>query len=224
MKSNVLRLSVFFVFVIFITTSGFQCYDCEKNVNNISSFKIDISPIEKVFEVGDTIWISTSFDSNIELNNSTFSYDNSNQLCDFDLNVLHIQSDNQKVKDGVGFFEFLIEKGEISSPNQYQGNSDVKQMVSFNCSDQFCEFRIGIVCKDSGYFGLKVWGGGFGYDTSNDCESSRFDNITFNIDNNNFEMCKEIGTDKLFVYEKKRNWSSYTKVVESKNFYFFKVE
>jgi len=224
MKLSTTKYQLFLVLLAYIITSGFQCNKCEENINNIATFKIDISPLNAIVKVGDTLWISCDFDSDFELENSVGKYNNSNSSCEIDFNIMRIISDNEKVKDGVNYFDINIIDGNFYSANNSIYNEKVKQTLNFSCSNSNCEFKFGVICKNKGYFGFKVWGGQFGLESNSDCESNRFENINFNIERNNFDICNEINTNKLFVYEKKRTWSTYSNLDEGKNFYFFKVE
>jgi len=223
-KTN-LTIILFFLFSIVLITSSFQCNDCDSFIDNRSSFKIKIEQLEKSYNIGDTIWISADFDSNLELENSSFRYDNSNQIGDIDFQIWRIEANNKKINKGINDFDYIVIKGkfyniEYNTKKTYE----IEKRVEFNCTDTTCSFKFGVICSHKGIYGFKVWGGNFGYKDNSDCQSNKFDGVTFDIKQNNFTLCKEINTNSLFVETRFGGRTFYDKPLNAKYLYFFKVE
>lgn len=218
-----LPLNVVFLLAFFIVSAGFQCNDCDEYIENISKFSIQIEPLQSSYNRTDTIWISATFDSNLALENSDESYDNSNQRADIDFHIYRIEENNEKITQGIKDFHYLNIEGEFNELEFHDKSYQVQGRIDFTCSDTLCYFKIGILCHNPGIYGFAVSNGGFGYFDESDCQYNMF-NVSFDIQENNFEICEEINTHNLSISTPGggRTWLPDP---ESRNtLYFFKVE
>ncbi len=213
MKSNnsiayqlLLLSSLFFI--------NFTCHDCEDTLTDRSNFSVIPSTSQNTFSIGDTLFLSTHFSTQMELEFSGTVYDNSNQLVNYTMKLFEGTNVNNTSIEARDNFEFLNSIGFVSFPY-----SRTFEIVPENrCDEDLCELEFGIIPQKKGYFGIMLRSGRFGYE-DNSCQSlSLMPTEIESNGNNNFEIFNEIGLSTIRIE------GSFFRNPESEALlYFFKV-
>ena len=96
---------------------NFQCNDCEDELHDRTGFSVTTNLDQNTFSIGDTILMSSSISSQIELELSGTIHDNTDQLINYRLEVFEGVSNDVDVIEGRNNFELsLIHISEPTRP------------------------------------------------------------------------------------------------------------
>lgn len=214
------NISNFAIFLCLITIYGFQCNDCESIDRNVSYFSLGESLTQDTYQLGDTISIRATFSSTFPLECGG-EFDNSNESVSFQFDVLRVLNQNQKIFEGIKYFEILNNRGTFTPKPMI--NKDFRGDIILDCNDQECEVDISFIPLKKGYFAFASLDGWFlkPYSHSNCFNNITKPNLSKGRDNN-FGLCNEIGTTEI-VINTNNTRSVVTDVKTRDEYYFFKV-
>lgn len=192
---------------------NFQCNDCDDELHDRANYSVTPNSNQNIIPIGDTLIISTSFSSQIELELGGFIHDNSSQLINYRMEVFEAQDNNIDAIQARDNFEFINLTGNVSIPPARTWEI----VIENTCDENLCELQFGIVPQQTGYFGLFLQTGDFGFE--NECQFLTLipTEIQSNGDNN-FEIFEEINLSSIRID------GSFFRNPETENLlYFFKV-
>jgi len=195
---------------------NFQCNDCEDEIHDQSSFTANIIPLQENYDIGDTILIGARFSALIPLENSKTTFDNSNQIMTFVIQIFEVKPNNELIIDGIQNFDVISRIGQIN-PSSYYDNRLAKEITN-TCDDENCEFQIEINLRKKGIYCFSMLNSRFG---EMECQNLSLVKNDFGLDDNNFEICQEINTNRFRVLE---GGSFFSNPEEIESFYFFRVD
>ena len=151
-----------YLLVLFLSSlifMNFQCNDCEDELHDRTDFFVTANPDRNTFSIGDTILISSSINSQIELEFSGTIHDNTNQLINYRLEVFEGVNNDIDVIEGRDNFEFIDIVGNVFIPPARIWEIGIEN----TCNETLCELEFGIIPQRTGYFGLFLQTGSFGF-------------------------------------------------------------
>lgn len=185
---------IIFLILTSIIFYNFSCDNdpCPSVPSNSASIQMDLKPENKVYQIGDTIWISDRFDTDFELDNNPVNLNLINGSGRIGLLFMHLDQ-TIDVTRGFSDFEIINTNGEV---NQDLINDEVARnynaYLNFNCDETNCEFQIGIVTKTAGIFGIGIQNGNLIVETPGACApNNKITNNRFNTSNFNKEILTE---------------------------------
>lgn len=205
--------SFFFLILSSLIFMNFQCNDCDDELHDRANYSVTPNSNQNIIPIGDTLIISTSFSSQIELELGGFIHDNSSQLINYRMEVFEAQDNNIDAIQARDNFEFINLTGNVSIPPARTWEI----VIENTCDENLCELQFGIVPQQTGYFGLFLQTGDFGFE--NECQFLTLipTEIQSNGDNN-FEIFEEINLSSIRID------GSFFRNPETENLlYFFKV-
>ena len=157
--------------------------------------------------------MSSSISSQIELELSGTIHDNTDQLINYRLEVFEGVSNDVDVIEGRNNFEFIDIDGSVFIPPARTWEIEIEN----TCNETLCELEFGLVPQRTGYFGLFLQTGSFGF--NDECQFlSLIPTEIESSGSNNFEIFDEIDLKSIRID------GSFFRNPESENFlYFFKV-
>ena len=158
---------------------NFTCNDCENELHDRSNFDVEIISTQNILTVGDTLELYTSLNSNIELELSESTYDNTDQLIDYTIEIFEVIANNNEAFQARSSFKFLNITGEVFIPEARKWEINIQN----RCGSTLCEIEYGLIPQRIGYFGLFLKTGRFGF--QNDCQSLTLFPTGFQTDENN---------------------------------------
>lgn len=212
-----------FIFVVIIITYGFQCNNCENEIDRTISLNLDIIPRQIIYSQFDTISLKAKFSSQFKINESDEIYDNSNQGGYFKFMIYKIEKNNTPVFEGLNHFEIIDENMNYQETSTYSQFKNYEFIINFNCNDSNCEIDIKLIPLIKGYFAFAANPGYFSNEVD-DCVYNHIDAVEISPITNNFEICKEINTTKLYIEMSPNGRASKSDPQNSNSLYFFKVE
>lgn len=205
-----------YLLVLFLSSLlfvNFQCNDCEDELHDRTGFSVRTNSDQSTFSIGDTILISSSISSQIELEFSGIIHDNTDQLINYKLEVFEGVNNDIDVIEGRDNFEFINIVGNVFVPPSRTWEIRIEN----TCNETLCELEFGLIPQRTGYFGLFLQTGNLGF--NNECQSLSL--IPTGIESsgsNNFEIFDEIDLNSIRID------GSFFRNPESENLlYFFKV-
>jgi hypothetical protein len=151
--------------------------------------------------------------SQIELEFSGTIHDNADQLINYRLEVFEGVNNDIDVIEGRDNFEFIDIVGNVFIPPARTWEIGIEN----TCNETLCELEFGIIPQRTGYFGLFLQTGSFGF--NDECQFLSL--IPTGIESsgsNNFEIFDEIDLNSIRID------GSFFRNPESENIlYFFKV-
>ena len=205
-----------YLLVLFLSSlifMNFQCNDCENELHDRTDFSVTTNQDQNTFSIGDTILISSSMNSQIELEFSGTIHDNADQLINYRLEVFEGVNNDIDVIEGRDNFEFIDIVGNVFIPPARTWEIGIEN----TCNETLCELEFGIIPQRTGYFGLFLQTGSFGF--NDECQFLSL--IPTGIESsgsNNFEIFDEIDLNSIRID------GSFFRNPESENIlYFFKV-
>jgi len=204
-------------------------FDCEREgtcpdqIFNESSLKIDLTPEHFTYAIGDTIWLSSKFDTDLELTNKDEIRDVSDSEGSIPLLLLDIDSGSD-ISRGYSDFDIINVKGQVS---QEGFNSNIKKYegrLIFGCDSLSCEFITGIVPKFSGTYCVIMKNGNIRLDPNASCsEQIGFFKNSFTTSAFNREIYEEVNI-KSIVRLPVASGSRTLELVDNDAAFAFKVE
>lgn len=196
-----------------LSMSGFSCYDCEKELNETSTFESSILPQQKIYSKLDTITLFASFDPMVLLNKSGGVYDLSNQNMRYDFHLFEVRPHNDTIVGGKEKFDISTKTGrfdDLLRPYDFT-------LWSQNSADS-AGFEVKIVPLETGYFCIGLTRA---HCFISECEQIGFFVEKFNKGNSNFRICDEMFTNMLTF--KSFIPPGLTRPESERNYFFFKV-
>lgn len=193
---------------------NFQCNDCEDVLHDRFFFSVIPNSTQNTFKIGDTLILTTSFSAQIELEFSGEVYDNSNQIVDYRLEIFEGLRDKVDTRQARDNFEFINVKGAVTFPP----SRTWEILIENNCDENLCEMEFGMIPKKTGYYGIALRSGGFGYE--NDCQYLTLMPSGLETNgNNNFEIFEDLKLSEIRV-----NRAYFKNPENERLLYFFKVD
>lgn len=192
---------------------NFQCNDCDDELNDRSNFTVTPRSSQNTIRIGDTLFLATSLNSQIELELSGSIYDNSDQIINYRIEVFEGLNSNIDVIQSREAFKFVNTLGTVLiSPAR------TWEIAAQNtCDDDICEIEFGMIPQKTGYFGLSLQSGRFGFDK--ECQFLSLTPTEFaSGGDNNFEIFNDINLSNIRI-----NGSFYVSPESEKLLYFFQV-
>jgi len=211
--SFTMKHSVLILVLTFLTLSAFQCSDCEEELHDEKQYSVNIFPEISSFSIGDSITLSSSMSSQINLELSNTIFDNSNQSIEYRIKVFKIEPNNEDATPARQHFEISNQTGDIRFPSSRI--LDVE--ISETCNATLCEFELDLIPTTNGYYGISLESGHFGFE--DDCQLLSLIPNEIEAASNNFEICEEINTTRFRL---DNSFNSDPQSID--RFYFFKVE
>jgi len=173
---------------------NFQCNDCDEELYDRSEFSSTFNTLESTIAVGDTLIMSTSLSSQIELEFSETTYDNTNQLINYGLEIFEGRENNNDAIQAREKFEFIDLKGNVLIPEARTWEINIEN----TCDENLCELEFGLIPQQAGYYGFLLRLGNFGI--TNDCQYlTLWPSEIESGGNNNFEIFNEINLSSIRV-------------------------
>ncbi|MCB0521970.1 MAG: hypothetical protein H6577_04380 [Lewinellaceae bacterium] len=212
MKSFNLTIYLFLILSC-ITLMNFQCNDCDDELHDRTNFSVTPNSTQNIISIGDTLIINTSFNSLIELEFSGSIHDNSNQLINYRLEIFEGQNNNIDAIQGRDNFEFINLIGNVFIPPARTWEI----VIENTCDENLCELEFGIIPQQTGYYGISLQTGSFGFE--DECQFLTLipTEIQSNGDNN-FEIFEEINISSIRI-----DGTYFGNPEREKLLYFFKV-
>lgn len=219
--------NVFLLYFIFSIIS-FDCYredPCDEIESSESSISINLKPEQLSYAIGDTMWLSTRFDIDLELTDKEENINVSNTMNWLNLYLMQLDG-GKEIEKGYADFDIINEYGELSQeliPDEitknYQGE------LTFNCDTLFCSFLIGIVPKVRGNYCLVANFGWINADNSgfNCGEGVSLRNNTFNVTSLNREIYEALNIN-FDVELPTKNSAIKLNLIDNNGAFAFKVE
>lgn len=205
-----------YLIVLFLASlifMNFQCNDCEDELHDRTDFSVTTNPDQNTFSIGDTILISSSINSQIELEFSGTIHDNTDQLINYRLEIFEGVNNDIDVIEGRDNFEFIDVVGNVFIPPARTWEIGIEN----TCNETLCEMEFGLIPQRTGYFGLFLQTGSFGFNDECQFLSLKPTEIE-SRGSNNFEIFDEIDLNSIRID------GSFFRNPESENLlYFFKV-
>ncbi len=212
MKSSKPYATLLFIFISMILMN-FTCNDCEDEIHDEVLYRVLLSDDRGVYQVGDTLVLSTSNPAITTLERSGATFDNSGQHFQFEIKVFEGLPNEIRSVSGREKFEYV----EINSTVLNTSSIGYEVRVSNVCSDSLCDMSLGIVMNEVGYFGIALDSGWFGGDL---CEFISYFPDGYEVSDNNFQVFSEINiVDNIFV-----DGTRYSEENFDRFLFFFKVE
>ena len=207
------------IICILITVYGFQCgEDCETSIYDTTSINVSISPENFTYNIGDTIKIRTSPQSQFLLNDSQVFKDHSNNRIFLYFDLFEIKSDNNPIDSPAIGIE--INHNGLNLKNNSPSNSiSITKFIEWTCEENECPLVMNYILTKEGYFGMRLLHGFLS--ENSDCEEYELRNNMFDIQGNNFENLIEINTDQIVFDE---GISDFSGLVSFNGDFYFKVE
>ncbi len=192
---------------------NFQCNDCDDEIHDRTNYSVTPNSNQNIIPIGDTLIISTSFSSQIELELSGTIHDNSNKFINYRMKMFEAQENNNDVIQARDNFEFINLIGHVSFPP----SRTMEIVIENTCDEDLCELQFGIVPQQTGYFGLFLQTGSFDYE--NECQFLTLFPTEIQSDgDNNFEIFEEINLSTIRI-----DGSFFSNPETEDLLYFFKV-
>lgn len=192
---------------------NFQCNDCEFELHDRANFTIIPNSTQNTLKLGDTLILSTSLSSQIELEFSGQVHDNSNQIIDYRMEIFEGIIDNNDARQGRNNFEFINIIGAVSIPPARTWEIQIESI----CDENQCELEFGMIPQKTGYFGMALRSGRFGLGKECQYLTLMPSEIETN-GNNNFEIFEELNLSGIRV-----NKAYFGSPETESLLYFFKV-
>ena len=207
---------------------NFQCNKeeiCANRITNRSSVKVDVSPEQLEYSIGDTIWLSTNFDTELEISNSNEVINVANGNGFFRTIIAYLDS-GAEVKRGFSDFEIINNNGELNQIGienenilKYQGQ------LYFSCDSIYCKFQIGLVPQRTGNYCVTIALGRIGINDTSECPSNnRLEDNTFNVTSHNRELYQEFNLPNTIRLPRSGSTSSLWDVKASDATYTFRIK
>lgn len=192
---------------------NFQCNDCENELHDRAGFSVTVNSDQNTISIGDSLLISLSISSQIELELSGKIHDNTDQFINYRLEVFEGVNNDIDVIEGRDNFEFINIVGNVFIPP----SRTLEIGIENTCNETLCELEFGLIPQRTGYFGLYLQTGSFGF--YDECQFlSLIPTGIESIGSNNFEIFDEINLKSI------RIGGSFFRNPELENLlYFFKV-
>ncbi len=221
-------IGLIFMVILFC---DFQCGEDDDNCRetNKATFDVTVNPNIKKMNQGDTLWIEANFETLLSLSNKNEIVDISNSECTFSIDIFEVTQSSSEIQDGIHDFEYINEIGKIyqdSSRASTDPRNDYEGRIDFNCQDSTCDFKIGIIPINQGYYCIKLGVGRFGLENyESDCDVlNKFELMKFDVNNHNWEYFDILNLNYLYL-RSTGGTSTVIKVEESKYaMYMFEVE
>lgn len=192
---------------------NFTCNDCEEEIYDSSDFSVTLNSTQNTFIIGDTLSLHTIFDSQMELENSGATYDNSDQRINFDVKIFKAHPADNHIIGGRDNFEIIGQIGDVFIPSSRKWRVNIKNI----CSEDVCELELGLIPQRIGYYGISLQSGRFG--TEDVCQNLTLSPTEIESNgNNNFEIFREIHLRSIRV-----DGSFFRNPETEELLYFFKV-
>ena len=153
-----------FIFLIF---TQFQCEEdiCSNEIDVLTPFSVQISPEQKEYQIGDTIWLSEKITEDEVKQNSEadwlYAGDGSIRLF-----LLELEKGDTKIRLEAYKFDLVDSLGEIIKPESPPSN---RRNVLLTYNNGIYELVVGVVPKFEGTFGFYLERGGIHYNNDPNC-------------------------------------------------------
>lgn len=198
---------------------GFQCDDCETYTTNEFILGLGEQLVESTYQVGDTLIIKQDHFALLDLESGN-AYDNRDGELYFFINMLRVKRNNERISDGLEYFDIETKQGKFSAVTGL--NKEFRGRVLFDCDSTLCRLELNIIPKKVGYYAIHLTRGYFGSQALDDCTDNLFTPQFSSDQSNHFEICNEIGTDRIFVAYNSGS-SSFLNLNDRRDLIFFKV-
>ena len=193
---------------------NFQCDNCEDELHDRSSFSTTLNTLQSQIEVGDTLIMSASFSSQIELEISKMTHDNSNQLINYTLEIFKAVENDVNAIQARNDFDFIDMKSSVFVPESRTWEVNIENF----CGNSLCELEFGFIPKKAGYYGLFLRTGIVGI--SNSCQFLTLMPTAIESNgNNNFDTFSEINVSRIRV-----DGVFFSNPKSEERLFFFKVK
>lgn len=158
---NLLGVSIFLIF------TQFQCEEdiCSNEIDVLTPFSVQISPEQKEYQVGDTIWLSAKITEDEVKQNSEadWLYVGNGSIRLF---LLKLEKADKFIRLEAYRFDLVDSLGEIIEQGSPPSN---RRNVLLPYNDGVYELAIGVVPKFEGVFGFYIERGGIHYNNDPNC-------------------------------------------------------
>lgn len=189
-----------------------------------SALSVDVSPNTRSLSVGDTLWLSTAFDTQLEVP----SPDTTISVADARLFLplwLFKLNEGGTASGGLPAFKWVGEQCELSPT--WRGSSEVKMelYVVSNCNADECRFRLGLIPQTPGTYCLLLETGGLTIeDFDANCEFEHwFSNNVFTASSRHREILTELGIPEPLSVNTGPLGPSTVRLAENDGAYLFEV-
>lgn len=199
--------------LIGILFSSFQCVECEEELHDRSNFSVTLNTTQNTLEVGDTLILRTLFDSQMELEFSGNTYDNSNQSISYEIELFYAQEGFSDAFPAREYFEFIGQGTQVDTSSR----NEWRVKIASHCREERCGLSLGLVAQRAGYFGIALQNGRFG--EHDYCKSLTLQATEIETNgSNNAEIFREIDRSGIRIDGRYVN-----DLATQERMYFFKV-
>jgi len=198
---------------------------CDSIEPNQSSIEIDLKPEKPSYVIGDTIWLSSRFDIDLELTNKDERININNANGWLALLLMHLDG-GKEVKMGYDDFDVINEHGELSQAAIFdEVTKNYSGRLTFNCDTLFCSFTIGLVPKSKGNYCVASNGGWIdvNYEGSLYCDGASLRENNFTTKSFNREIYEELNIDFPIELLTTRRTTDFD-IIDNDGAYAFKVK
>jgi len=192
---------------LFITFCAFTCEEdsCNTLEDLRSSFDIELSSTDAVFEVGDELNISGIFSADIISETNDLEYNLAGQTVHYDFDLFEVKENNQAV---------VVADNKIHLSSISINSDGIFKKFEIDCQEN-CNLDLTMELKEAGYFGIVFKTGDFV--TMEDCVVITTTGEKSDV--NNFDVLSEIETNEI-------NYAGSTEplLISPDRSFFFKVE
>ncbi len=198
-----------------LSLMNMHCTNCEEEIRDTISHSVELTPIQQTYTIGDTIIISSSFSSMLNLERSGEVYDNSDQSFSIVFRLFEGVREQVDVIPARDNFELVEIDGNVYPPLAHEYNVNVYS----DCDEEFCESALGLIPQRQGYFGLAIRNG---HSEIDECQLLTFipQGIS-NGGNNNFELFEEIEVRRIRI---DGSYFDNEEAAVDDDLYFFRVK
>lgn len=208
-----MRILVFFMILL---CYNFSCEECDAAYNGRTSYIADVFPLSTIYAVGDTIEIGTSISAFIPLVNANELYNYSGQSLSVAIQAFEVQPENEVIISGMDDFDYSAIEGQLFYSPYFE--RQLAKAISMPCGADSCRFRLAIVPRKPGYYGLNLLPS---YSGLGGCVEMHLGENQFDVSDNQFGICSAINTQRFRIQE---GGPYYAHPEDEKSMYFFRVE
>lgn len=158
---NLLGASIFLIF------TQFQCEEdvCYNEIDVLTPFSVQISPEQKEYQVGDTIWLSANITEDEVKQNSEadwlYAGDGSIRLF-----LMELEKGDTKIRLAANRFDLVDSLGQVIEPESPSSN---RRNVFLTYNYGIYKLAVGVVPKFEGTFSFYLERGGIHYNNDPNC-------------------------------------------------------
>lgn len=204
--------------------SNFNCpddIDCP-NERDVAQVETVIVPNQKTYRSGDTIWLNSTFDTELELSSSQATVAVDSAQGTLGIAIFKISAGSTLVESGFDGFEVYNKKGTLVPPLVY--HKDRAGYIDFDCDNDNCGFNIGLIPRIPGAYCLYLLNGSI-YNNRRLCPSlSAFQHNIFKVEDRNTAIYYELNIgDKPLESSGSEGTTHFFYTRDSEGAYIFNV-